>query len=686
MSFVLSFSRLHLAAYFGLDSIIRTLVDDYGVDVNVPDCCGAMPLHWAAGYGNKDAVKLLLDRNADVLARDGISSGGGTALTRVIDWEAVATEWTRADDQNAVRESAQLDAVEIVQLLLKSGAMVNFVYHVPECRFPVVSVPGRDVELDKKNGYMSHVFVFQSYTPLMRASQVGNLRLVQQLLFEGADLNGRGSHGWNALHYAILEQREDVVQLLLDQGIDTGIEDHELDEKPSSSSIYPMQKRKEKIMQTISSVIAGRMNRLADLFDASPLLYMDKASPFPHGLDRNDPFTNNLTFKFKPVDPLIATTRSREAAWVRLMLKDNQTIHRGRDDDRTTLSWAAELGEVKIMDALLRSEARLSIAERDRGGRDALSWAAQGGHLEAVKFLIRKGLSTGSSDRCGYTPLMWAVMCQKIPTVRYLLDKKKADVHANDKSGQSALTWAARVGNPELISFLLERHAVLDHEDRMGSTPLTWAAACGKCDAVRELLRHGANESHRDRNGHTPLFWAVKGGHLSIIRIFHDRGQSLDDRDNEGRTPLHWAAGRGHGEAVKYLLSHGVDMNSHDHSRVNALSWAASGGHDRVTESLLKAGANPNGVDNEGSTPILCAARGASALTIRGRGMYTDAASLNPLLPVKLSVSGDLEGFREAMALPYDFHPNWVLEYENIHHAPKVVVTLLKHGADIESR
>lgn len=58
---------------------------------------------------------------------------------------------------------------------------------------------------------------------LWDASLVGNKKVVQMLLDQGADVNAQGKHG-NALQVASLVGNEKVVQMLLDQGADVNIQ------------------------------------------------------------------------------------------------------------------------------------------------------------------------------------------------------------------------------------------------------------------------------------------------------------------------------------------------------------------------------------------------------------------------------------------------------------------------------
>jgi hypothetical protein len=64
-SYSTGFSALHIAAYFGLRSVVRHLLQD-GQDPNVVDDDGRTPLRWAAARGHADVVKMLIEGGANV--------------------------------------------------------------------------------------------------------------------------------------------------------------------------------------------------------------------------------------------------------------------------------------------------------------------------------------------------------------------------------------------------------------------------------------------------------------------------------------------------------------------------------------------------------------------------------------------------------------------------------------------
>lgn len=59
-----NFSGLHIAAYLGLENLVRGLL--HGQDLNVVDGSGKTPLWWAAARGQTEVVKVLIEAGAEM--------------------------------------------------------------------------------------------------------------------------------------------------------------------------------------------------------------------------------------------------------------------------------------------------------------------------------------------------------------------------------------------------------------------------------------------------------------------------------------------------------------------------------------------------------------------------------------------------------------------------------------------
>src|SRR5687767_2791450 len=109
-------------------------------------------------------------------------------------------------------------------------------------------------------------------------------------------------------------------------------------------------------------------------------------------------------------------------------------------------------------------------------------------------------------------PVADAAMLGDSAAVRALL-KQGEDVNAAQGDGMTALHWAARKGDAELVQMLVYAGANVKATTRLGAyTPLYLAAQAGKTDVIATLLAAGADATVVTANGATPLMMAAAAG------------------------------------------------------------------------------------------------------------------------------------------------------------------------------
>lgn len=160
---------LHLAAYFGVQKAVNTLVEK-GADIDAKDKHGRAPLLRAVARGEEAVIKLLLENGAEI---DGKDYHGRTPLL-----------WAAGRDKEAV-----------VKLLLEKGA-----------------------DIDSKDN--------QGRMPLLWAAAGGHEAIIKLLLEKGADIDMKNTEwGQTPLSLAAEEGYEAVVKLLLERGAEIGSRD-----------------------------------------------------------------------------------------------------------------------------------------------------------------------------------------------------------------------------------------------------------------------------------------------------------------------------------------------------------------------------------------------------------------------------------------------------------------------------
>lgn len=142
----------------------------------------------------------------------------------------------------------------------------------------------------------------------------------------------------------------------------------------------------------------------------------------------------------------------------------------------SALAEAAARGDVRALEAEARAmggESGGVLDTPDASGNTALIWAAEGGHLDAVRWLLERGADAGARGYLGASALLRACRRGHAEVAEALLASPagaEALDEPNDK-WQSPLHFAAFKRHPAVVSLLLEHGASTRTLDRKGRTP-----------------------------------------------------------------------------------------------------------------------------------------------------------------------------------------------------------------------
>eukprot|EP01065_Artemidia_motanka_P003029 TRINITY_DN11432_c2_g1_i1.p1 TRINITY_DN11432_c2_g1~~TRINITY_DN11432_c2_g1_i1.p1 ORF type:complete len:606 (+),score=185.10 TRINITY_DN11432_c2_g1_i1:62-1819(+) len=163
--------------------------------------------------------------------------------------------------------------------------------------------------------------------------------------------------------------------------------------------------------------------------------------------------------------------------------------------------------------------------------QSALMWAAVGGKLPAVRWLVGAGACCVRRDACGYSAAFHAVHHGHADVLRYLCTAG-ADPHQRDSEGHDLVHWAAFTGDTQILTYLLDEVGVPgDNKDGEGRTALHWASRQGNAAAAELLLQR--NESLRsmpDDAGMIPADHAQERFHSEVARLLARAGTKDDHR------------------------------------------------------------------------------------------------------------------------------------------------------------
>jgi Ankyrin repeats (3 copies) len=113
-----------------------------------------------------------------------------------------------------------------------------------------------------------------------------------------------------------------------------------------------------------------------------------------------------------------------------------------------------------------------------------------------AKRLLARGADPNESGFIGMPPIVLAILRQDLDLVRTMV-ASGADLNARDRSGSTALMWAAfnETGDARIVEELLKLGADPAATNQAGETALVWAMRRGDTPAVSALRRAGASET-----------------------------------------------------------------------------------------------------------------------------------------------------------------------------------------------
>lgn len=157
-----------------------------------------------------------------------------------------------------------------------------------------------------------------------------------------------------------------------------------------------------------------------------------------------------------------------------------------------------------------------------------------------------------------------------------------------DGEDTSPLIQAVVVGDQAKAEKLIKGGADLEFEDYNSYTAMDWAIKSGNTEMVKLLLDAGADPNYETGYMMTPLMTAAEKGNPEMIRMLKAAGADVNYQESDaGLTALMYAAMGDNEETVKLLLEAGANQKAKDYQGMTAYMHALDSGTDK-NASLLK--------------------------------------------------------------------------------------------------
>ncbi len=384
-------------------------------------------------------------------------------------------------------------------------------------------------------------------TALMLAAEGASDPVFKVMLTASKKLNARDSVGNTALSYAARAGRQTHVEHLVAVGV-------------AGAPVGP----KVAVVREDSGVDPTRPGVLYEGWPAVAIAVSrddDAAveSALAAGARPDEPTPQGDT-------PLLVAAKYHAPKVIAPLLKAGAVPDVADPNGTTPLGYAAAHGVTDVLDALL--EKGVSPDTHGPAEDPPLVRAARAGDLTAVSHLLDAGAAVNDSFPGGMTALMAAVALPS-PDIFQRLMMAHPNVALRDRSGRSALWFAAGSGDDRMVDALLVAGSPID-----GISPLFAAVESEHAGTLERLLRKGVPVDTRDSAGDTALIAAAGLGDANMVRALLDGGAAVDAQNSAGNTALIVATREGHLEVCKQLLKAGADAGLHNQDRIDALDTA----------------------------------------------------------------------------------------------------------------
>ncbi len=530
---------------------------------------GRTALQFALIWGETSVARLLIERGADVNAKD--SSG--------IDVIHCALHSSYTPENG---EKGEADFLSVVERLLKAGA------DVPK-------------NILAEGGVRSGM------------SPGGREKLALMLLDAGADPLAKDKDGWTSLmSNGILGPK--IAKRLLDAGVDPTVKCGEKEDSKVSAMSRAMKEGAVEVVKLLKEkgIDPGEL-WVVDPEEIEPLLELGARIP--------EDMTDRLMSDFKWVGHFQYPARSCED-YVKIIqiLKQHgfkPELMAWAKKDHSNESYIGS--EADFFRAFFKTGSNPN--ETDENGNSLLANFASSTEsawrvANVLSAFIEAGVDVNKPiNRNGQTPLFYA---RDAETIAQLL-RAGADARVCDAKGRTPLFPCHFSRDVDAERLLMQRGVRINAQDNEGNTVLMMAVT-GSSSSVQALLDAGADPNIKNKAGKTALQIAQenvsKYYRNEIVKSLKKHGakeEKVDPnaKDKEGRTALMQAALDPDGlDRLKECIAQKGDVNARDNKGCTALRllFGQDGDINSRVSELLNAKADVNLGDSNDFTPLMVAA------------------------------------------------------------------------------
>ena len=191
-----------------------------------------------------------------------------------------------------------------------------------------------------------------------------------------------------------------------------------------------------------------------------------------------------------------------------------------------------------------------------------------------------------------------AILNNNLKLVMYYLSIG-TDINFSSKSGFTALMIASRIGNLEILSFLINQYKdsiLIDQKDIYGNTSLMIAFKSKNNEIADYLIKNTSTDINTvDNNGNTLLIVAIRDDNIILTELilkYLSNSAYINSKNMYNETALMKAVENNNINIAKKLLSNGANIDDQNIEKMSSIMIAVFENNYEMTKFLLNY--NPN--------------------------------------------------------------------------------------------
>ncbi|KAI9335092.1 ankyrin repeat-containing domain protein [Obelidium mucronatum] len=289
--------------------------------------------------------------------------------------------------------------------------------------------------------------------------------------------------------------------------------------------------------------------------------------------------------------PLSFAVNAGKSACVPILIAADDSQLSFKISGENILHLAATNDNVGMMKAIVQTN-KIDLHELNNAGRTPFAIAVSNGNWACTKYLFEVDATQVyvGPDYSGNTLLHLACTSGSLDVCKLVLNACKADLDAENDSGQTPLAAAIRANHVRIANYLIEADASQLVLKANSNLIFDFFEAGGDVQLLKTLLENHNFDLNAKDYGGTPFFQAIQDGHFGCAQYLLSKDASLGGFINsEGMNVAHAAATTlDNVKCLRLVVERcNIDLNQKDFGGRTPLSAAINYGNEACIDYLI---------------------------------------------------------------------------------------------------